>query len=118
MLACLDSTAMTKHLFLCLLCLLTVSTAAGATGCGFALTEQGMVLYVGANANAKACLAGPEFRRAFAAGINAGLAEEERPNQSRRRSIDDRPSNSARLWALEERNFQATQPSGRYYGQR
>ena len=89
--------------------LLLLAFAPAHANCGFAMSGEGMTIVVGRGP------CGAEFRQAFAAEIRAAMEAEAAPG---RRAFDERTPNAARLWALEEQRFQATQPGGRYFGQR
>ena len=102
--------------------LLFVSGVACAD-CGLSISQGTMTLVVGKNT--KKCFSSPAFTQAFRANIEDALSNnqvaEASPSSSpnrKKKAFDERNSNSEKLWALEERAFQARVPTGRYFGQR
>jgi hypothetical protein len=86
--------------------------------CGFARSEGTVTVVVGKESKCSSA-----FRAAFRSDIVASVqamndANELSQGTKRRKSFDDRTERSQKLWALQERVFQSSNPAGRYYGQR
>ena len=89
---------------------------AASANCGFAQDEYGnMTIVVGKKSNT--CFNSEGFREAFKAGVAQALDEND-PIVAQKKAYDQRNARGQKLWAIAERNYQATSPSGRYFGQK
>lgn len=91
--------------------------------CGFSHEDDTMTIVVGSKTNK--CFSSVTFRDAFRANLVAaveamddGEARTVRDADSQQKRFDDRNARAAKLWTIAERRFQASSPSGRYYGER
>jgi hypothetical protein len=100
------------------LALLFLVPAIACAECGFSVADDTMTIVVGKNT--RKCFSSAAFKEAF----KADVADATRPTGSelsrpqRKKAFDERGAKGDKLWALEERAFQARAPSGRYFGQR
>ncbi|HYD95565.1 MAG TPA: hypothetical protein VEC01_09600 [Noviherbaspirillum sp.] len=62
------------------------------------------------------CLSSSPFREAFKSNVADAMAEADEV-RLQKRAYDDRAARAAKLWAIAERQYQATTPGGRYFGQ-
>ncbi len=87
-----------------------------AAQCGFVREGATMTIVVGKDS--KTCISSDGFREAFKSDVTEALEQDEPHVRSAKKAIDDRNARGAKLWAIAERNYQATTPSGRYFGQK
>jgi hypothetical protein len=89
-------------------------TSSVLAACGFVQSGDTMTIVVGGNTSS--CFSSSEFRVAFKANIQAALGESDAVVAGQKKPFDHRTRNGNKLWALAERQHQAT-AGGRYFGQ-
>lgn len=99
---------------LIILLLLSLPTFAFAE-CGFTQSGNEMTIVVGKDPK---CLSSGQFREAFKSGVSQSTDPSDARSQTQKRAFDDRNARGAKLWTIAERQYQATNPGGRYFGQR
>ncbi len=78
-----------------------------------------MTIVVGKKSNQ--CFSSGSFREAFKSSLVASVKAmegDEQPSAPQKKAIDDRNARGNKLWALAERQHQATMPAARYFGQK
>ena len=108
---------MPKHL--CSILFLLLLPLSAFADCGFQRAGNTMTIVVAKNG--ERCLGSDEFRKAFKEDVAEALDDGDArvvaaPPQ--KKAIDERSHASRKLWTLAERQYQATMPSGRYFGQK
>lgn len=84
--------------------------------CGLAMSGATMTIVVGKKADK--CFSSEGFAEAFKSTVTDALEEDDAPIVAHRRGIDERNARGRKLWSIAERQYQATSPSGRYFGQK
>ncbi|RJF99821.1 hypothetical protein [Noviherbaspirillum saxi] len=86
---------------------------AASAACGFVQSGDTMTIVVGEHATS--CFSSAAFREAFKANVQAALGESDTVASEQKKPFDHRSRNGNKLWALAERQHQAT--GGGYFGQ-
>lgn len=84
--------------------------------CGFVQSGTTMTIVVG-KSNSK-CFSSEGFREAFKTSVAQALEEDRPPEAPPKKTFDERSPRGKKLWTIAERNYQATSPTGRYFGQK
>lgn len=103
---------MLKKIIIALMLLPSIAFA----DCGFAMSGATMTIFVGKKADK--CFSSSGFSEAFKSTVTDALEESDGRVVPQKRAFDERNASSNKLWAIAERQYQASSPTGRYFGQK